>query len=206
VCPRTASQASSGAIRKPVPISRYIVFFSIVAIGCSVDLATKSWMFSPENLGMPHERPVRWAWPNVLGFETMLNEGALFGMGQGKVMVFITLSIIAAIGILCWLFYAGAARDWLLTAALGCITAGIFGNLYDRFGLHGLKWEFGHPAHTPGDPVYAVRDWIKLMIGKFPWPNFNIADALLVCGAVLLIWHAFRANPQAQEQPAKEAN
>jgi len=203
VCPRAESQASSDAIRRSVPTSRYIVFFSIAAIGCGVDLATKSWMF--KNLGMPHQRPVRWIWPNVFGFETMLNEGALFGMGQGKVAALIALSIIAAVGILFWLFYAGAARDWLLTAALGCITAGISGNLYDRFGMHGLKWGAGRPAHDPGDPVYAVRDWIKLMIGEFPWPNFNIADSLLVCGAVLLVWHAFRANPRAQAQPAEKA-
>jgi len=195
---------SLGTIRKPVPLSRYVVFFSVVAVGCSVDLATKSWMF--EHLGMPDKRAVRWIWPNVLGFETMLNEGALFGMGQGNVVVFIILSIAATIGIFYWLFCAGAARDWLLTVALGCITGGIFGNLYDRLGLHGLEWRAGHPLHSPGDPVYAVRDWIKVMIGRFPWPNFNIADSLLVFGAILLVWHAFWANPQRQGRPVKEAN
>jgi len=35
-----------------------------------------------------------------------------------------------------------------------------------------------------------VRDWILVMIGPYPWPNFNLADAMLVCGAALLAWHA----------------
>jgi lipoprotein signal peptidase len=26
---------------------------------------------------------------------------------------------------------------------------------------------------------------------ELTWPNFNIADSLLVCGACLLMWHAF---------------
>ena len=29
------------------------------------------------------------------------------------------------------------------------------------------------------------------MIGHWPWPNYNLADSSLVCGAGLLIWHAF---------------
>ena len=55
--------------------------------------------------------------------------------------------------------------------------------------------------HTPGDPVYAVRDWIHVMIGTWPWPTFNIADSLLVCGAILLVWHAFAH--EAGKQPAR---
>ena len=32
------------------------------------------------------------------------------------------------------------------------------------------------------------------MIGYLPWPNFNVADSLLVCGAAALVWHAFFQN------------
>ncbi len=170
-----------------VPASRAVVFFSIAIAGCAVDLATKSWMFS--RLGMPGGR-VWWIWPDVFGFQASLNEGALFGMGQGMVPLFAALSIAAAAGIVFWLFYAGAGRDWLLTVALGCVTAGIFGNLYDRLGMHGLRWHHLNQLHNPGEPVYAVRDFILVMIGKWPWPTFNIADSLLVCGATMLLWHA----------------
>lgn len=180
-----------------MPANRYGIYLSLAIVGCLADLATKSWIF--RQLGMPGGR-TWWIWEGVFGFQTSLNEGALFGLGQGMVPVFAALSIAAALAIVGWLFVAGAARDLWLTVALGLITAGIFGNLYDRLGLPGLRWNFANALHNPGDPVYAVRDWILVMIGDWPWPNFNIADSLLVCGAALLVIHAFRA-----EQPGPPA-
>jgi signal peptidase II len=185
---------------RAVPANRWIVFLLIAVVGCAVDLLTKSWLFSW--LGMPGEKPSYWLVDGILGFTISLNEGALFGLGQGQVNLFAVLSVVAAIGVLYWLFWKGAAEDWLLTIALGAVMAGIFGNLYDRLGLPGLKW--APPdlrSHQPGDPVYAVRDWIHFKIDAlgFDWPIFNIADSLLVCGAGLLIWHSFRSEaPQTK--------
>jgi signal peptidase II len=113
-------------------------------------------------------------------------------MGQGGVPVFIALSVVAGLGILIWLFRSGSTHDRVLTIALACVTAGILGNLSDRLGLPGLKWPPGCPPHQAGDPVHAVRDWIRVMIFNWQWPNFNIADSFLVCGAILLVWHAWR--------------
>ena len=129
--------------------------------------------------------------------QTSLNEGALFGFGQGKVFLFAALSVVAAVGIPIWLFYAGAATDWLLCIALACVTAGIFGNLYDRLAMHGLTW---HVPPKVGEPVHAVRDFVLLQLNnKRRWPNFNVADSLLVCGAALLLWHALHP-PTARSQ------
>lgn len=179
---------------KMVPASRYVVFFAIVLLGCLADLWTKSYMFSW--LGMPGtrmpEEATYWIVDGVCGFQTSLNQGALFGLGQGAVHWFAAFSSIAFIGILVWLFILGAARSWLLTISLGCIGAGTLGNLYDRLGLHGLKWpETFEGLSQMGDPVYAVRDWVLVMFGNWTWPNFNIADSLLVGGAILLGIHAF---------------
>jgi signal peptidase II len=174
-----------------VPLSRYLVFFSVASGGCAVDLATKHWIFA--RLGVPkrdaHDH-IWWLWDRVFGFQTSLNEGALFGMGQGMWAVFAVLSIIAALGILLWLFVVGAANDWWLTVALALITAGILGNLYDRFGLPGLVWPTGY-GHQVGEPVHAVRDFILMAVGRWHWPNYNIADSMLVCGATMLLGHAF---------------
>lgn len=180
-----------------VPGNRYAIFFFIAVCGCVLDLTTKNWIFA--RLGMPRARPTWWIWEGVFGFQTSLNEGALFGMGQGWVILFSALSIAVVPCVLYWLFVARAAQDPLLTVALGLVTAGILGNLYDRLGLPGLVWNSASPLHDLGDPVYAVRDWILVMLGSFHWPNFNIADSLLVGGAILLVWHAFRHD--AEKQP-----
>jgi signal peptidase II len=107
------------------------------------------------------------------------------------VALFAGLSVAAALGILYWLFVTGAAVDRLLTVALGAVMAGILGNLYDRLGLWSMP---GNPAQR----YYAVRDWILVQYPPWTWPNFNLADSFLVCGAALLMWHAFRSNPQRE--------
>ena len=137
----------------------------------------------------------------VFGFQTSLNQGALFGMGQGNVMLFALFSLVAIIGILAWLFFCRGFESWFLSIVFGLISAGILGNLYDRLGWHNLKWNYTDPGlHEIDAPVYAVRDWILVMIGNWPWPNFNIADSLLVCGAILLVIYALFSENEP-EQP-----
>jgi signal peptidase II len=151
---------------------------------------------------MPRPGNEWWIWESLVGIETALNHGALFGIGQGRSGLFSVLSVIAAAGIVYWLFAAKAARDWLLTIALSMITGGILGNLYDRLGLWGGQ-------DSNGETIHAVRDWILIAYGGLnlpllgeKWPNFNIADSLLVCGAGLLIWHAFTTNDASKTAPA----
>jgi signal peptidase II len=192
-----------------VPASRFLLFFVVAIGGCAADLATKSWIFA--KLGMPSaEHLPIWLWHDVFSLTTSLNEGALFGIGKGFVAGFAALSIAAAVFVLYWLFFAGAARDWMLTFTLALITAGIFGNLYDRLGLHALS--------ENGRRVYAVRDWLHFEIrGVVNWPVFNVADSLLVCGAILLFWHVWTlqhtadhdqkpVDSGAERSPAATAN
>lgn len=180
----------------PVPTNRYIAFFSIAAVGLAADLITKQIMFAW--LGLPTANRALgsncyWIIENYVGFETAVNRGALFGMGEGYWWLFSILSVVAAIGIVTWLFFFRAAHDRWLTVALGCVMAGIFGNLYDRLGL----WDStGMPAAFD----HGVRDWIlfRWREVKYTWPNFNIADCLLVCGAAMLVVHAW-LGPKATE-------
>jgi signal peptidase II len=185
---------------RAVPLNRYLTFFAMAVIGCGLDLATKTWAFA--ELGRPGGQTC-WIWRPFFGWQTSLNQGALFGMGQGKVALFATLSVLAAVAILYWLFVTRAAVDRLLTVALGAVMAGILGNLYDRLGL----WSM--PGAAPGVRYYAVRDWILVQYPPWTWPNFNLADSFLVCGAALLLWHAFRADPKppaARAEPNRPGN
>lgn len=163
-------------------------------LGCALDLLTKHCVFQWR--GMPVESPVWWIWEPYIGIETALNRGALFGIGSGFGPGFAVLSVMAAAGIVVWLFWFQAARDLLLTIALGCVMGGIGGNLYDRLGL----WQV---PGVPGAFHNAVRDWILFRYKNHTWPNFNIADSLLVCGACLLLWHGLRGEKgQSQDVQA----
>ena len=121
------------------------------------------------------------------------------GLGQGFGLLFGAVSIIAAVGIVLWLFVFNACRSHWLTFALGLISGGIFGNLYDRLGFHGLQDQYSG----------GVRDWILLRYGTYTWPNFNIADSLLVVGAIMLAIYSFsnpeEANPSVQKSPDRSA-
>lgn len=171
-----------------VPRQRYVLFLAPAIVGCATDLATKAWVFSWPDL---RAGDIYWLWNGHVGIELSRNLGALFGIGQGKVWLFAALSILAAIAIPTWLFWYAAARDAWLTFALGCVMAGVLGNLFDRLGLSNDDW-FG-PAHRSPAAVYAVRDWILWQINdRWRWANFNIADSMLVCGAAMLFLHAIR--------------
>jgi signal peptidase II len=177
-----------------------VIFFGLALGGCAADLITKELIFRWR--GLPGEKSIVWLVEGYVGIETSLNLGALFGMGQGGSRYFALLSIGAGVGVLIWLFVLRAAHDRLLTVSLGCISGGILGNLYDRLGLWAAE---PLPALMQGKGFeYAVRDWMLLCwnFKQFTWPNFNIADSLLVCGAGLLLWHAFflrEARPLTSE-------
>jgi signal peptidase II len=184
-----------------IPSSRLVLFAAPAFIGCAADLATKAWFFSWPEL---RAGQICWLWPGHVGIQLSWNEGALFGIGQGGVWFFALLSIAAAVAIPVWLFRCGAARDAWLTFALGCVMAGVLGNLYDRLGLHGETW----PLHDPraGQTACAVRDWMLWQASdRWRWPNFNVADSLLVTGAVLLVINALR-QPALPRERVPEAN
>jgi signal peptidase II len=180
-----------------VPRTRYILFGTIASLGLAADLTTKAWFFSSADL---YGGRVAWLWPGHAGIQLSWNRGALFGFGQGGTWLFATLSVLAAVAILVWLFVFRAARDRWTTVALACIMAGILGNLYDRLGLPDTLWP-GRVVDV-GQPSHAVRDWILVQWNdRWIWPNFNIADSLLVVGAAALVLEALR-SPAAKHAPA----
>ena len=178
-----------------VPPSRFVIFLLVASAGCYVDLLTKRWAF--ESMGMPNpvKTHVWWLWENFVGIDTSLNRGALFVMGQNGTLWFAGLSFIALFGVITWFVWGRIGRSLSMTLVLGCIAGGILGNLYDRLGL----WSLG-PDGWPR--IHAVRDWIRFSYYDHVWPNFNIADSLLVCSALFLAWQSFRPPlPEHAENP-----
>jgi signal peptidase II len=186
------AKSSPGNARDDVPhpaiAVRHCALFLILALaGFATDIFSKAYIFN--HYFRPGIAPDQHWWiDGVLGIETTTNPGALFGVFPGYRWLFASLSIAAIVGIVAWLFVFGGARDRFLIFALGLISGGILGNLYDRLG-------FGFHATYPPEIRYNVRDWIYFRLKGVPWfdpwPNFNFADSLLVCGAILLVLHSF---------------
>ncbi|MFM7108480.1 MAG: signal peptidase II [Planctomycetaceae bacterium] len=165
--------------------SRGWILFATLATAAAVgDLVSKSVAFA--RLGMPGSGIASVLVPRILVLETNLNEGALFGLGQGMGSGFAAVSVVAIVGILGMLARPTVREDRWMVAALGLIVGGIVGNLYDRLGLPGLVWHA--PPSRVGEPVRAVRDWIHFQVpGVIDWPIFNLADSWLVIGAGILL-------------------
>jgi signal peptidase II len=178
------------------PAKGWPMFLAVVVAAAAADLLSKQWIFA--RLGMPGESPAIGIIPGLLSLETNLNEGALFGMGQGMGVVFATVSVAAIVGILALVSRPSTRSDRWILLALGLIVGGIIGNLYDRLGLPGLTWHA--PLAREGDPVLAVRDWIHFTLpGVIDWPIFNLADSWLVIGAMMLLALSFL---ESKEIPA----
>jgi signal peptidase II len=173
-------------------------WFTMIALGgCTVDLLTKHWVFQWRGMPSPDNR--WWLIEGYVGIEPALNPGALFGMGAGGGPFFAAVSVFAAVLILYLIFVRRMVVDPLLSLSLALILGGILGNLYDRLGL----W---HPPDAPGQWRTEVRDWILLCYKQYTWPNFNIADSLLVAGAACLFYHGWFGSshkPSAQEPNKK---
>lgn len=174
----------------------WLAFLVVAGAAVVSDLVTKHLAFA--GLGMPGTgRRVIFV-PGVFTLETNLNEGALFGIGQGLSWLFAAVSVAALVGILAMLARPGVRDSLWLLSALALISGGILGNLYDRLGLPGLRWHA--PAERIGEAVHAVRDWIHVTVpGVIDWPIFNLADSWLVIGAGMLLVTSFR-SPAAVEE------
>jgi signal peptidase II len=98
-----------------------------------------------------------------LGLTLSHNRGVAFGLagGAGLGLVLVTLGALAVIG---YLFSRKPERPWMWVAA-GLLGGGALGNLCDRIRAD------------------AVTDYVD--IGT--WPPFNLADAAITCGVVLLV-------------------
>jgi len=146
------------------------VFASTGSIGLLLDQATKYWIVT--HLGFADRITV------IDGFfyiTHVRNPGAafsLFATAPESVRFFLFVGIsLLAIGII-FSFYRGLAPgDRLPALSLGAILGGATGNLVDRLFRGGEVVDFLH---------------FKLWSG-YSWPDFNVADSLIVVGVGLLV-------------------
>lgn len=184
---------------------RLMWFFALAAGGLALDLWSKDATFSALGYHPPGSTEFfLTGWVKFRLF-TSINEGALWGMGQGKVWLFASMSIVVVLAVLYWIIFKGETVGWWLTTTLALVSAGTLGNLYDRVGLHGCI----HP--TRGTPWYGVRDFLDFKFGGpefsffYEYPIFNVADMMLVTGAIMLVVHSFMVPAESPSSANAEA-
>jgi signal peptidase II len=173
----------------PLPSNRKYLFLIVTVATLSIDLWSKHEAF--RTLGLFGRSG--WLLDSWVRFEfhTNLNPGALWGMGQGFSGVFACMSVLAFCGIVYWLFMLRAAESLWMTWSLSLVSGGTLGNLYDRLGLHGVRFpDPDRPGELMAEPARAVRDFFHFKFGNFDWAIFNVADICLVTGAIMLMLHS----------------
>lgn len=141
-----------------------------------MDQASKAWASRALRFGDVY--PVI---PGFLNFIYAENTGIAFSQFQDKGVVgrwaLAGLAAVAAIGVLIYFFKTPRSEDKIL-GACALLLAGICGNLTDRVRL-------GY-----------VIDFIDVHIRSFHWPTFNVADAAICLGALLLAFDVFFSRRQ----------
>ena len=154
-----------------------IVFLVLLA----ADQITKAIAFAV----MGENAPVTMVIPGFLGFNTVLNEGISFSIGEGgewtqPIVIAITAAASVVIAVLICKI---PKRRLLLRYALVLILAGAVGNLIDRIAMQ------------------AVRDFIYMNFGFVDFSN-NVADLEITVGAVMLIICLLFVDEEAVFRPA----
>jgi len=121
--------------------------------------------------------------PSFADIYYLRNKGGIFGLFQSIGNIITVLDIVALFLLSFIYIYSLKKERGLLSLGLAIVLAGAFGNAIDRIRM-------GY-----------VVDFILLHIGKFfSWHTFNVADASIVIGAVMLLVYSFRYGNKKQEK------
>ncbi|MGH9123727.1 MAG: signal peptidase II [Acidimicrobiales bacterium] len=146
----------------------------IAALAVGADQVTKTW-------ALHHAlAPVHVIW--TLQWAVTFNSGTAFGLGQGSTPFIIGGVVVLVVALLGVGRKASRRATWPAVVAMGLLLGGALGNLADRLIRH-------HHG--------AVIDFIDLRW----WPVFNVADACVSVGAVLLALVLFRSGEVQRPLP-----
>ncbi len=165
------------------------------------DEETGGWTVSPQlREGTPASARVlveqaefgRIVIPKVFALKLTINTGAVFGIGKGAQWFFIVVSLVAVLFIS--IVFARSPRDqrWL-HICLALILAGAIGNLYDRMLYNGVR---DMCFLFPGVDLPFGLSWPGGTTSLYPW-IFNVADAALVVGVLILLVTVWRKDVKA---------
>lgn len=156
--------------------------WAAVATLVAADLALKAWAFSAVPLG--ESRPLLGNW---LAVRCITNPGGVWGLAQDYTPVLTAVRVLA-VAAMVWLVGRQPADNRRGLVVLGALLAGAIGNLYDNLSTW-LPWPGNGEVRDFVQVYFSEPGWWPGFLGwPFdPWPIFNLADALIVCGFVALL-------------------
>ena len=154
--------------------------YLVAALGIYLmDQSSKAWVV--RRLRFDDRTIIR----GILDFAYAENRGIAFGQlqegGRFGRWFFVVLAGAAVIAVLFYFFRTPRNDDRIL-GACALLLAGILGNLTDRVRLG------------------FVIDFIQLHAGQYHWPTFNVADASISFGALLLAYDLIFAHRKEREE------
>lgn len=181
---------------------RTAVAAALVALDLWSKAAVFAWL-SPAPKGVlvvdRHGHPRYPLIDDWLAFYLITNPGMAWGFDKLPPWLLVGGRCVAVLFLL-WLIATTAATRRVLGWSLTLILAGAVGNLYDNLFLE----------PPPGGSFGEVRDFIDVYFTAWNWhfPTFNVADACITVGAVLLLGASFFGGEHeavARSAPAAEA-
>ncbi|UDY35987.1 signal peptidase II [Dermatobacter hominis] len=157
---------------------RWTIVGLVAAFVLALDQLTKAWAVDR----LKGQLPIHVIW--TLQFNYAENTGMAFsrGTGAGRWISLVVLAIVVGLVLL-----ARNVRSTVGLVLIGIVVGGAFGNLVDRV----------FRAHD-GVLTGAVVDWIDVQW----WPIFNIADAAVVVGGILVAIFLLREPVEDEPEPA----
>ena len=146
-------------------LADYVTYLSILVGGIVIDQLTK-WLAVKYLMPVGSVPFIKFGDVQVFNFTYVENTGAAFGMLKNAPWVFNSISVVAIVVMLAYLFL-GHAESRLSGIALAMLVSGGLGNMIDRTTLH-----------------YVV-DFIDFRLINFA--VFNGADSFVCVGAGLLV-------------------
>lgn len=170
-----------GKVGRPL----WLPFIGLVALVVALDQLTKAWIETELSGG----RVIVYL-DGALRLVYSQNNGALFGLFRGQVLVFAVLSLAVIAMIVS--FHARAGRSPYMTLTLGLLLGGAIGNAIDRFRL-------GY-----------VIDFVDGGLGSTRFFTFNLADASISAAILLLLamslWPSLAGSPATTDASSPGAS
>ncbi len=177
----TEAEQSAGVSQQAPSFSAWradLLLAGLILLVFITDQVTKAWVRASLIEGASRPRE------GFLRITHVSNTGSAFGLFPNQTL-FLLIASLVGIAVLLVFFRRQSGRGFMIRTSLGLQLGGAAGNLVDRITLG------------------KVTDFID--VGA--WPVFNLADASIVTGIVILAWLLFRspgAAPAAEDAAEAE--